>query len=112
MAGRVVIQEGKKVRVRRPIPSQAEVQGPRGPKGDKGDTGDQGPAGPTGGAYVHSQSIAASDWTVNHNLGFYPGGIEVQDSAGTPHEGAVEYVDANTLILHFGSSFGGTARLS
>lgn len=75
----------------------------------------RGPAGAPGSApqaYKHTQSPSSADWAINHNLGYNPGGITVIDSGGTPWEGVVEYIDLNNLILHFTTSFGGTAELS
>lgn len=64
--------------------------------------------------YIHNQAIAASIWTVNHNLGYKPGGILIMDSANELWEAnSVTYVDDNTLILDFnGLVFGGKAYLS
>ncbi len=60
--------------------------------------------------YVHSQGVAASVWTINHNLESYPI-VRVVDSAGTQLEGDVDYVDQNTLTVSFSFSFSGTAYL-
>lgn len=63
--------------------------------------------------YTHTQSIAASTWTINHNLGYKPGGIMVFDSANTPWFGSVTHLDDNTLTIDFGAAvFGGKAYLS
>jgi hypothetical protein len=44
-----------------------------GPAGPPGPPGPQGPPGPGGvPANVFNQSLAASTWTVNHNLGYIP----------------------------------------
>lgn len=68
----------------------------------------------TGGAsaYTHVQSTPAAEWTVNHALGFYPGGVTVIDSAGTTVEGDIAYIDPSTLTLTFAAAFAGTAYLS
>lgn len=72
-----------------------------------------GEKGDTGGQYKHDQSSASNTWTVNHNLGYKPGGIVVKDSAGSLWlPGGIEYVDNNSLILTFSGSFGGTAYIS
>ncbi len=64
-------------------------------------------------SYTHNQNIAASTWTINHNLGFKPGGIKVFDSANAEWIGAVTYPDNNNIIISFGSAaFAGKAYLS
>lgn len=120
-----------------PIGPGSSVPGPKGDEGDPGPEGDSayqlavlngfigtqqdwldslvGPPGAAGAApqsYSHSQSPASADWLVNHNLGYNPGGITVIDSGGTPWEGVVEYIDANNLMIHFTTAFGGTAQVS
>lgn len=61
--------------------------------------------------YTHSQAVAASVWTINHNLGFVPN-VWVEDSAGTEVEGDIAVVSLNTITLTFSAAFGGTAYLS
>jgi hypothetical protein len=51
--------------------------------------------------YLHFQGVPASVWTINHNLGFYPGGVSVVDSGGGIQVGQVHYVDVNTLTVSF-----------
>lgn len=100
--------------------TQVVLLGRPGPKGDKGDAstvpGPQGPAGPAGppggGSYVHTQNAAAAVWTITHNLGFRPGGITVEDSAGTEIVGDRDDPDANTTVLTFDFATGGVAYLS
>lgn len=93
-----------------------EVAGRPGPQGEPGPSGPPGPPGPSGLAtqhYRHNQGIPASTWLIEHNLGYNPGGILVEDSGGTEHSGfGVDYVDSNNLILTFAFEFGGTADLS
>lgn len=103
--------------------------GPQGPQGEPG-------AGfPTGGAegqvlakvssddydtewvtvkkaFTHTQSVPSAVWTVTHNLGYKPGGVIVEDSAGTEWVGEIDYVDNNTLTITFQGAFSGTAQLS
>lgn len=61
--------------------------------------------------YTHVQSSAAATWTVNHPLSFQPN-VAVVDSSGSQIEGAVDYVDADTLTISFSAAFAGTAYLS
>jgi hypothetical protein len=80
----------------------------QGPKGDKGDPGNS-----TGGdlTYTHNQMIAASTWTVNHNLGKYPA-VTVVDSAGDHVLANINYPDTATVIITFSSSNAGKAFLN
>ena len=102
-----------------PVGPQGEI-GPIGPQGIQGIQGIQGPVGPPGpmsGVYRHVQGTPAAVWVVNHNLGYYPGGIQATDSAGELREGFVEYLDINTIRISFfvaGApvSFSGEAYIS
>lgn len=67
-----------------------------GQKGDKGDPGDPGPGGLY---YVHDQTVAATVWTVNHNLGQQPGGVLVVDHLGEQIWGDISYVGVNTIVF-------------
>ena len=73
-----------------------------------------GPQGPSGAAssvfYTHVQAIAASVWTVNHNLNGNPTAV-VLDSAGTQCEGTFSYPSLNQMIITFSSAFTGTAYI-
>jgi len=61
--------------------------------------------------YTYQQSVAASTWTVVHNLGKRPS-VAVVDTGGNLVVGAVSYPDANTCVLTFGAAFAGTAYLN
>ena len=87
-------------------------QGPAGPQGVQGPAGPQGPQG-TGGdlSYHHDQTVAASVWTIDHNLGKRPN-VTVLDSAGDSVEGLVAYPTLNQLTITFSAPFTGTADLN
>jgi hypothetical protein len=70
--------------------------------------------GGTGGpvAYHHEQLTAATNWTVNHNLGFKPSGAVARDSTDRFIVGVLEHVDVMTLIYHFAAATGGSLDLS
>jgi hypothetical protein len=75
--------------------------------------GPQGPAGqfsPGDVAYTHTQAVASSTWTINHNLGFNPTAV-VLDSAGTNCEGSFSYPTVNQMVINFNSAFTGTAYI-
>ncbi len=71
------------------------------------------PTPPAGGTYVHTQSVASDVWTIVHNLGFPPGGVQIVDSAGQEVQGEVEYPIPNTTVLiRFNGPVSGIAYLS
>ena len=61
--------------------------------------------------YVYDQAIAATVWTVNHNLNKHPS-ITVVDSAGTTVDFKATYINSNTCQLEFNAPFKGTAYLN
>jgi len=62
--------------------------------------------------YTHTQASPSSSWTVNHNLGYYPGGVSIVDSAGSKVYGDVTFVSENQLVVNFSAAFGGKAYVS
>lgn len=62
-------------------------------------------------SYHFQQATPSAVWTIVHNMGKYPS-VMVVDSAGTVVEGAVEYLDANSLKVYFSAPFGGDAYLN
>lgn len=91
-----------------------EVTSRPGPPGEQGEPGPQGPPGPTPPVhYRHIQGQPSTTWLIQHNLGYNPGGIVVEDSGGTEHTGfGIDYIDPDNLILTFDYEFGGHADLS
>jgi hypothetical protein len=69
----------------------------------------RGPAGAE--AYVYNQNTPASNWTINHNLGYYPS-VEVINTAGQEVDCGVQHVSTNQVILSFSPAMAGQARLS
>lgn len=61
-------------------------------------------------SYLHQQSIASTEWVINHNLNRYPDPVVI-DSAGTMIQGAVQYNDRNTLTITFNVPVLGHAEL-
>lgn len=84
--------------------------GMMGPAGPQGPTGPTGPAGGTG--YAHDQILPASIWTINHMLGYKPGGVIVIDSGGNEVKGSIAYPTANQVVITFSSAFAGVAYAS
>lgn len=62
-------------------------------------------------SYIHIQSVPASTWNVNHNLGVRAN-ITVVDSSENQVEGDITYQDDNTIIIEFSGSFSGKAYVS
>jgi hypothetical protein len=62
-------------------------------------------------SYVHNQGASSTEWTVNHNLNFYPN-VTVYDSAGSMVEGTVEHTNPVTLKIYFSGAISGKAHLS
>ena len=61
--------------------------------------------------FVFTQTVAATVWNVNHNLGKFPS-ISVVDTANTVVTGQYEYTDNNNVILKFSAGFAGKAYLN
>ena len=61
--------------------------------------------------YAYDQAIAATVWTINHNLNKHPS-ITVVDSAGTTVDFKATYINSNTCQLEFNAPFKGTAYLN
>lgn len=93
----------------------AAEQGPPGPTGDEGPSGDpgpEGPPGPAGGAgYVFTQDVAATTWTITHDLGRFPS-LTLVDTAGDEMETDFRYLDANNVVVTFRAATAGTAYLN
>ncbi len=62
--------------------------------------------------YTHDQAIPSAIWTINHDLGYVPGGISIVDSAGSLVIGEITYITAVTVTVAFQSAFAGKAYLS
>ena len=58
--------------------------------------------------YMHTQSNAASTWTVAHNLGKKPS-VSLTDSTGDEVYGNIHYDDDNQLTVTFSAALGGYA---
>ena len=61
--------------------------------------------------FVHTQTSAATTWSITHNLKFYPN-VSIVDSALSHVIGEVTYIDENNLTVSFTSAFSGKAFLS
>ena len=61
--------------------------------------------------YTYNQSTAMTDWIVTHNLGRFPSGVTVVDSAGSVIEGAVQFINNNSIKISFNYAFSGKAYI-
>jgi hypothetical protein len=74
----------------------------------------QGPPGEAAigvGSFTHTQTVAASSWTVNHNLGYRPA-IQALSVGGQEFWGEVLHVSTNQAVLYFDSPSSGLAICS
>lgn len=74
----------------------------------------QGPAGPpgAGGSYLlHTQSVAATIWTVNHNFGFKPV-VSVLSVGGIQLLAEVVHISSNQVQIIFDGATAGQAIFS
>ena len=58
--------------------------------------------------YIHNQISASSTWNVTHNLNKYAS-VTIVDSGNNIVIGDVQYVNQNSVIITFNSSFSGKA---
>lgn len=88
-----------------PSPTVIElgVAGPQGPPGS---------AGSAPQAYDHEQQVPSTVWTIDHMLGYRPGGVLVVDSAGSVNMGQIEHPTMDQTVLTFSAAFSGHAYLS
>ena len=71
--------------------------------------GDPGPSGAAAAAFVHTQSVAAADWIVNHNLGVQPT-VSVTDAGGNVVLAEVQHVSTAQARVRFALAVAGVAR--
>jgi hypothetical protein len=60
---------------------------------------------------IWTQGVAATVWTITHNLGTYPA-VTILDSAGTLIETDITWPDANTVVSTSAYPFSGEAILT
>lgn len=61
--------------------------------------------------YVHDQGVAASTWSITHNLDKFPS-VTIIDSGGDQCEGVIAYPNSNTTTVTFSAAFSGKAYLN
>lgn len=76
--------------------------------GPQGVPGVAGPAGPPI-AHLHTQSAAATTWTLNHNLGYRPD-VACRNTGGQEIEGEVLHTTLNQAVVYFAVAVAGDAR--
>lgn len=94
-----------------PVVNDLELTAP-GPQGPAGADGAPGPAGAAGGSvFEHVQLIAASTWTVPHNLG-RRSQVTILDDSHIEVEADVDQSDINTVVVTFPTPQTGTVIVS
>lgn len=63
-------------------------------------------------SYTHYQMTPATEWLVQHNLGYHPGGVSVITSANQQVTTEVQYIDLNTIKISMTGAMSGTAYIS
>lgn len=86
-------------------PSVVVTVGTQGPAGAKGDDG------APGSAYTHTQSVAASSWTVTHNLGYRPA-VSVLTDGGQVRLAEVTHLSVNQCRVDFAAASTGSVVVS
>ena len=63
--------------------------------------------------YVHSQSTVSNDWTITHNLGYFPN-VTILDNENPPRivEADILYLNTSSVRIIMNTSMSGTAYLS
>jgi hypothetical protein len=79
--------------------------------GPQGAQGVAGPVGPASAFFIYNQATAASEWTINHNLGFKPS-VQAFDTGSQQIEGLVTHLSINTTAIVFVVPVAGFARLT
>lgn len=79
--------------------------------GVQGPQGEQGPPGLGAATFIFSQPSPLATWHIVHNLGQYPS-VMVVNSASELCQGAITYIDENTIDLLFSAPFAGKAFLN
>lgn len=89
----------------------AGAPGPPGPQGPQGPQGPPGNAGPQVIAYRHTQTTAATQWDITHNLEFRPN-VAIVDSSGREVIPEIMYISNLDVRIIFSAAVGGEAYLS
>lgn len=71
--------------------------------------GTQGPPGASGAGFVFTQASPATEWVINHNLGFRPS-VEIIDTGGNEVDAQVLHVSVNQARVYFNTATAGEAR--
>ena len=65
-------------------------------------------------SHVHTQTTPSANWTINHGLNSKPS-VAVQvvynGELQTILPNSIEYVDDSTVVVHFTTTYTGSARL-
>jgi hypothetical protein len=59
--------------------------------------------------YLHTQTVAATQWTINHNLGFKPD-VALYDTGGNVVEAQILHHSNDQIYIYFNAAVAGAAR--
>lgn len=62
--------------------------------------------------YHHTQTVPSDTWTIDHTLGYTPGGITVTESTGDIVTPRLDICTASQVVLSFDGAASGVADLS
>ena len=79
--------------------------------GPQGPLGNPGPAGPSNPTMNFVQASPSTEWTINHDFGFYPS-ISIFTVGGIEMMGEALNTTFNQTLVRFNASVAGSARLS
>jgi hypothetical protein len=63
-------------------------------------------------SHTHYQMSPENEWVIEHNLGYFPGGVSVVTSAHQQVNTEVSYIDLNTIKVSMSGAMSGTAYIS
>lgn len=86
-----------------PVAGAPGTDGQDGQDGAPGAPGEPGPPGAGAGTYVdYNFAIPSTSWVINHGMNTFGVQIETFDQSGNHIEGAITYLDANTVeVTHY-----------
>jgi hypothetical protein len=73
-----------------------------------------GPRGRDGGgasSLEYVQSVAAAQWTINHNFGYRPSSVRILNTSGREIEGQVTDTTLNQTVINFAAALAGKVVL-
>lgn len=82
---------------------------PAAPRVSVVQAGPKGADGSSAAAHVHTQSVAADTWIINHNLGYEPV-VQIISVGGVEMEANIVHMSTNQTRVYFAAAQAGRAR--